>query len=181
MNDTYKGEGLSKIGLLHEFWKFRRFFLWRIHRLISNPDIAEDIFQEACLKFLGSAAIFEYPQAGTKYFCVTLKSLALQHLSKGRWLEYRSSLPEAICEPEREWERDILLDRVSEAIAKLPTKDQQLLDMYFTPNLRLQDKCKALHLPNSTMRHRAGKTIAKIRKMVAKGPNGSLRQSCFRT
>jgi RNA polymerase sigma factor (sigma-70 family) len=181
VSDTSKGEGLSKTDLLNDFLKFRPYFFGQIHKMISDHDTAEDIFQEACLKFLGSAAVFKYPQAGTKYFSLIIRSLALQHLQSGHRLEYRSSLPEAICEPEREWDRRILLDRVSEVIGRLPAKDQHLLDMYFTTNLRLQDKCKALHLPNSTMRHRAGKTIVKIRKMVAWESKDSLRRSSFRT
>jgi RNA polymerase sigma factor (sigma-70 family) len=165
--DTSKGGGLSKISILNEFCNFRHFFLKRIYRKIFSHETAEDIFQEACLKFLVSPAVFEYPQAATKYFCLILRSLILGHLSSGRWIEYRSDLPELVCEPQRAWERDILLDRVSEAIGTLPVKDQRLLTAYFGSNQRLKDKCKALHLPNSTMRYQVGKAIAKVRKMVA--------------
>jgi RNA polymerase sigma factor (sigma-70 family) len=181
VSDISEGEGLSKIGLLNDFLKFRPYFFGQIHRMISDHGTAEDIFQEACLRFLSSVAVFKYPQAGTKYFCLIIRSLALQHLHSGRWIEYRSQLPDAICEPQDAWERNMLLDSVSQAVSSLPDKDQDLLDIFFRPGLTLEDKCKALHLPNSTMRHRAGKTIAKIRKMVAKGSKNSLCQSSFRT
>jgi RNA polymerase sigma factor (sigma-70 family) len=173
MNETPQGEGLSKSGLLQEFWKFRRFFLWRIHRLISNPDTAEDIFQEACLKFLTSAAVFKHLQAGNKYFSLILRSLALQHLKSGRRIEYRLQLPEIVCEPQDSWEYNILLAQVSDAVATLPAKDQTLLNTYFRPGLTLDDKCKVLHLPNSTMRFQAKRTIAKVRKMVTEESKNS--------
>jgi RNA polymerase sigma factor (sigma-70 family) len=164
---TSKGGGLSKIGLLSEFWNFRRCFLWRIRRLIRNPAAAEDIFQEACLRFLSSPAVFKHPEAGTRYFCVTLRSLTMQHFKRARRLEYREELPELICDPQAVWDRNILLDRISQAIARLPAKDRDLLDMFFEPSLTLEDKCEALQLPNSTMRYQAKRTIAKVRKMVA--------------
>jgi RNA polymerase sigma factor (sigma-70 family) len=181
VSDTLKDEGLSKTDLLKDFLKFRPYFMGRIHHMISDQDTAEDIFQEACLKFLGSAAVFKYPQAGTKYFSLIVRSLALQHLQRSRRLEYRSQLPDMICEPQDAWERDMLLDCISQAVSILPTKDQDLLSMFFRPGLTLKDKSKALHLPNSTMRHRAGRTIAKIRKMVTKGSRNSIGQPSFRT
>jgi RNA polymerase sigma factor (sigma-70 family) len=168
MDEPSNGEGLSKISLLQEFWKFHRFFLWRIHRLISNPDTAEDIFQDACIKFLSSSAVFEFPQAGTKYFTLILRSLAMQRLKSDHRIEYRSRLPEVLCEPQGTWERGILLDRVSQAVETLPARDQILLDTYFRPGLTLDGKCKALDLPNSTMRFQAKRTIAKVRKMLLK-------------
>jgi RNA polymerase sigma factor (sigma-70 family) len=177
---TSKGGGLSKTNLLNEFCDYRRFFLMRIHRMISNHDTAEDIFQEACLRFLLSPAVFEYSQAGIKYFCLILRSLALGQMRKRRWIEYRSNLPEVVCEPESDWERGVLLDRISKAVVGLPANDRQLLSMYFTPDLRLQDKSKALNLPNSTMRYRAERAIAKVKKIVAREFRNSLFRSSLR-
>jgi RNA polymerase sigma factor (sigma-70 family) len=165
MNETVTGEGLSKSGLLEEFWKFRRLFLFRIRRLTPNPDTAEDIFQEACLKF---PSVFLHPQAGTKYFGKILRTVALQQLKKRRRLEYRENLPEIVCESQRDWERNDMLHLVEHAIADLPKREQRLLSVFFKPGLTLEDRCRVLRVPNSTMRYRANRTIANLRKIVAR-------------
>lgn len=168
MNETVTGEGLSKIGLLQEFWKFRRWFLFRIRRLTSNPDSAEDVFQEACLRFLSTQAVFSYPQAGTKYFGKILRSVALQQLKRRNRLEYRENLPEIVCESQEDWDWNEALCRLEHAIAALPQKEQRLLSVFFRPGLTLEDRCKVLRLPNSTMRYRANRTISNLRKRVAR-------------
>lgn len=172
-------EVLSKADLIDEFLKFRRFFLWRIKCLMPDQDTAEDIFQEACLKFLLLPAVFRFQQAGTKYFCLILQSLALSYLKKSRRIQYRSKLPEVVCEPKGDWDRGLLLERISQAVGTLPVKDRQLLKLYFAPGLKQSEKCKMLQLPSSTMTYQVGKAIAKVRKMVAGGANESLRRSSF--
>src|SRR5438093_13426104 len=67
VNDTSVGSALSKSDLVLEFWTFRPGFLNHISQRVSNG-CAEDIFQEACARFLASNAVFVYPQAGTRYF-----------------------------------------------------------------------------------------------------------------
>jgi RNA polymerase sigma factor (sigma-70 family) len=174
-----KGEALSKIDLLQEILPYRRYFLKRINRIILDRDFVEDIFQEACLKFLDSPAIFVHPRAAVKYFFLIVRSLALQHMRVGRWLHFCPNLPVVVHDPRTTWEADILQDCVSQAISSLPEKDQDLLAMLFRPGLTLEQKCQALHLPNSTMRYRAGKAIAKVREMVT--TDFGKQNPCFRT
>ena len=127
MKSTSEGESLSKSSLLCELWAYRSSFLRRIRRRIFSREIAEDIFQEACLKLMTSPAVFRYPQAGTKYFCRILHSLIIDHIKVAARVEYRNRLPEICCDPQAEWERRTLFRRTADAIRCLATKDQRLL------------------------------------------------------
>ena len=55
-NDTSAGDALSKSDLVLEFWAYHARFLGRILRMAPMNGCAEDIFQEACVKFLASHA-----------------------------------------------------------------------------------------------------------------------------
>jgi RNA polymerase sigma factor (sigma-70 family) len=167
VNNASIGEGLSKSGLLLEFCERRRQFLGRIRRRIYDLEIAEDIFQEACIKFMTSQAVFRYPQAGTNYFCRILENLIIEHIKRSGRLEYREHLPELVCEPEFEWDREMIMRSVHEAVGQLPADDQRLLAVYLDPGSgRLRDKCKILGLPNSTMRFQFHRIIGKLHGMV---------------
>jgi DNA-directed RNA polymerase specialized sigma24 family protein len=111
------GEVLSKPELLLEFWSYRRFFLMRIHRFISSHDTAEDIFQDACIRFLDSPAVFHHPQKGNRYFCRILHSLIVEHIARQKRVQYRETLPEICCDPRAQWNTKLLLDEVHGFIA----------------------------------------------------------------
>jgi RNA polymerase sigma factor (sigma-70 family) len=141
----------------------------RIRRWIFNQETAEDIFQEACLKFMSSGAVFVMPQAGTMYFCRILQNLIFEHAKRSARLEYRENLPEMVCDPQGGWERDMLLDQVAEAVRHLPADDQRLLADYLNAGHgSLKEIGKALHLPSSTMRYRRSRIIRRLRAMVEK-------------
>ena len=168
MKSTSEGEGLSKSDLILQIWAYRPWYMGRIRRWIFNQETAEDIFQDACLKFMSSGAVFVMPQAGTRYFCRILQNLIFEHAKRAARLEYRESLPELVCDPQGGWERDMLLDQVAEAVRHLPADDQRLLTVYLNPECgRLKDKCKILGLPNSTMRYQFKGILGKLRGVVA--------------
>ena len=125
--------GLSKSELVLEFWAFRHRFLGRIRRRVSNG-CAEDIFQDACVRFLASNAVFVYPQHGTRYFLKILRSLIADHFERGRRLEYRESVPEPSWDPWPKQEKQQLAERVWKAFGRLPSKDQHSLAAYFSPD-----------------------------------------------
>ncbi len=167
MKKTSTGEGLPKSDLLLQFWTYRRFFLWRIQRRIFCPETAEDIFQEACIRFVTSRAVFPHPKPATRYFCRAIDSLTLEHLKWAARLDYRAVLPELCCEPEAEWENGMLLKSVTDAVGNLTTREQQLLSVYLTPEFgRLRDKCRVLGLPYSTMRYQYGRLLSRLRTMI---------------
>ena len=163
MNDTNTsvGSGPSKTELVLEFWAFRPRFLARIRRRISNG-CAEDIFQEACAKFLASEAVFVYPQAGTRYFCRILRSLIADHFERAWRLEYREHVPEESWDPWSEAEERQLTERVSEAFGRLPTKDRHSLAAYFNPDAGGSGPGHS----RGNMRHRARNAVRKLRAMV---------------
>ena len=163
MNDenTSVGSGLSKPELVLEFWAFRSRFLGYIRQRVSNG-CAEDIFQEACVKFLASEAVFVYPQAGTRYFCRILRSLIADHFERAWRLEYRENVPEPSWDPWPEEEERQLTERVCEVFGRLPSKDQRSLAAHFGPNAAARTPGHS----RGNIRHRARVAVRKLRAMV---------------
>lgn len=167
MINASEDTGLSKSDLLLEFWKYHRQFLGRIRKRIFSADTAEDIFQEACVKFMTSGAVFPHPQTATSYFCRVLHSLIAEHIKRAARLEYRESLPEMICDPQVEWNRGLLLHRVREAVRQLPADDQRLLANYLNADYGdLKELRQVFRLPGSTMRYRISRIFRKLRTMI---------------
>lgn len=167
MINASEDAGLSKSDLLLEFWKYHRQFLGRIRKRIFSADTAEDIFQEACIKFMTSGAVFPHPQAGTNYFCRILQNLIIEHIKRLARLEYRESLPEMISDPQTGYERNMLLQSVYEAVRQLPADDQRLLAHYLNADYGdLKELRQELHLPGSTMRYRMSRIFRRLRTTV---------------
>ncbi len=71
---------VSKTSMLLEFWRYRAWFLGRICQKIFSREMAEDIFQEACLKFLCADVSFLYAQKANRYFCKIIDSLVVDQI-----------------------------------------------------------------------------------------------------
>jgi RNA polymerase sigma factor (sigma-70 family) len=167
MKKTSEGEGLSKSELVLQIWAYRPWYMGRIRRRIFSQETAEDIFQEACVKFMTSEAVFQRPQAGTKYFCRILQNLIFEQGRGAARLQYRESLPEMICDPQDEWNRGMLLRRVYNAVQQLPDRDQRLLEEYLDADYGdMKELCRALRIPGSTMRYRISRIFRELRAMV---------------
>jgi RNA polymerase sigma factor (sigma-70 family) len=167
MNKTSDGEGLSKSDLVVQIWAYRPWYMGRIRRWIFNQETAEDIFQEACLKFIASEAVFLHPQAGTRYFCRILQNLIFEQGKRVARLQYRKTLPERVCDPQEEWNREMLLNRVYEAVRQLPANEQRLLDDYINSGYGdLKELRQVFHLPGSTMRYRISRIFRRLRTMI---------------
>ncbi len=158
--------GLSKTELLLELWTYRSRFLRYVQSRICGLECAEDIFQEACLKFLASKAVFFYPQAGTRYFCRILRSLVADRMKQALRLQYRESLPEIPYDPWTEYEQLELVAVVRENCQRLPARDQNLLAAYLTAG----DGDGMHKLPRGTMRHRISRVLVKLRRMAGEPP-----------
>src|SRR5207247_10228359 len=109
---------LSNSALLIRLSSSRPCFLRYFSQRVSNG-CAEDIFQEACAKFLASNAVFVYPQAGTRYFLLILRSLIADHFKRPARLECSGSVPEASWDPWPAAEQRQLAERVYEAARQL--------------------------------------------------------------
>jgi DNA-directed RNA polymerase specialized sigma24 family protein len=161
-NHVVEGTGVSKSELLLQFWAYRRQFLGRIYCVVHNPAAIEDIFQEACLKLLNSKAVFPHPQAGTRYFCKILNSLAMEHLNRGMRLVYQNRLPDIALDPWANHDRQQLTERVCEHAHSLPLSDRVLLNAYLSP----RTAGKRPKIPPSTRHYRVSKVLRKLRTMI---------------
>ena len=159
--DTSIGSGLSKSELVIEFWAFRSRFLARIRRRTSHG-CAEDIFQDACVRFLASNAVFVHPQHGTRYFLEILRSLIADHFERAWRLEYRENVPEPSWNPWPEEEERQLTERVCEAFGRLPARERRAIAAYFNPDAAASGP----GLSRGNMRHRARNAVRKLRAMV---------------
>jgi RNA polymerase sigma factor (sigma-70 family) len=139
----------------------------RIRRWIFSPETADDIFQEACVKFMASGAVFKHPQACTKYFCRILRNLIFEQGKRAARLQYGENLPEMVCDPQEEWNRKMILDRVQKAVRQLPDRDQHLLQEYLNADYGdVKSLGRALRIPGSTMRYRVSRIFRELRAIV---------------
>jgi len=162
---------VSKTAALSEFWKFRNRFLGRICHQISDHDSAEDIFQDACARFLAADASFAWPQKATSYFCKIIHSLIVDERSRRRRIQYLDDMPELACVVKEDCDRGMLMDRVSRAVRRLPAKDRALLCVWLNPDVpRIKDKCSLLSLTSGNLRYRVGRILPRLRRLTKQLP-----------
>jgi DNA-directed RNA polymerase specialized sigma24 family protein len=144
-----------------EFWTFRPGFLRYISQRGSNG-CAEDIFQEACAKFLASNAVFVHPQPATRYFCRIIQSLIVDHFKRSARLQYGGSVSEPSWDPWPAAEERQLAELVHEAVGQLSEKDRRSLDAYFGADAAGGGSGHS----RRNMRYRARKAVRKLQTMV---------------
>ncbi|MDA2925666.1 sigma-70 family RNA polymerase sigma factor [Acidobacteria bacterium AH-259-G07] len=156
---------LSKSALVTEFWNGRKKFFGYIRRYIYDREEEQDIFQHACLKFLAAEALFDHPRVAESYFYHTLRTLSIDHIRKARRLIFPETLPDIPYNPQPDWDRRILMERVYKVSEQLSPKDRQVLEIYLDPDLRrLKDKCKAMNRSPGTVRYHIKKLVNHLRK-----------------
>ena len=157
---------VSKGDLVGQFYAQRRAFIGYAYRFTANWDAAEDVFQEACLKFLGMPASFPSFPFAAKYLYKTLFCIAVTRQKKQSRLIYSKRVPEMVCEPEPEWQKQIMIDRLCKVTARLSPRERQLLDIHTLPGYGVREKSKMMLLPLSTYRYRVDRVISKLRKLL---------------
>ncbi|MDA2938738.1 hypothetical protein MYX75_10815 [Acidobacteria bacterium AH-259-A15] len=169
---TSAGTGLCKSKLLLEFWTARPTFLGYIRRRSVNPENAEDIFQEACLKFLASEAVFDYPCAAKAYFYRIIHSLITDQRRRARRRKFVTPSTGPLSDPRCDWDNVLLMEQVSEIIQQyLSPRDQHFLSVYLDPDLvRLKDKCHMLNLSYGTGRYHFKRIAAELQRVMREKP-----------
>ena len=160
-------ERLSKNALINLFWSQRRGFLGYTNRFTRDHQKIEDIFQEACLRFLASKAIFYRREAAAKYIYKTIRSLIIDAYRKDRKLVFSDCLPEMIHEPEAQWQDRMVVGRVLKALQSLSPHERQLVAVHLSSDLPdLGRKSRFLNLPPSTYRYQVQRAFRCIRKLM---------------
>jgi RNA polymerase sigma factor (sigma-70 family) len=159
--------GLSKPELLLKFWSERRMFYGYMRRFIPREDARRDIFQEACVRFLASSAVFDCIEGAAKYFYIIIRSLSMENAKKAGRLSSYAEPPEVIFDPQEAWHRSMLIEEVREAVGSLSDGDRRILAAQFSPDLpSLRDKCKCLGLPSSTFRYQRARAVRKLQRLL---------------
>lgn len=159
---------MSKDELVGRFYAERRSILGHVWHLLPSRDKGDDIFQEACLKFLKAPATFNSIREAAGYFHKTIRSIAVDDLKRESRFVDRRRLPELVCEPEPEWQKQMITQRLRQAAAKLPRRDRVLLAIYMSESRRL---CRILNMPTSTYRYRVNKTMIRLRRLLTASSN----------
>ncbi len=159
---------MSKDELVGRFWAERRSILGHVWHLLPSGDRGEDIFQEACLKFLKAPATFNSIRQAAGYFHKTIRSIAVDDLKReSRFVDCQTP-PELVCEPEPEYGRQMIIQRLRQAAAKLPRRDRVLLAIYMSESRQL---CRILNMPTSTYRYRVNQAVARLRRLLMASSN----------
>jgi DNA-directed RNA polymerase specialized sigma24 family protein len=162
-------DALSKRALVVRFWDDRRSFVGYASRTVWDADLAQDIFQEACARFLASKATFFCYEASAKYFYRIIRSLVVDYHKRNRRLLFPGLLPEMVCEPETQWQEDLIIGKLCTATRRLSSDDQRIVAAYICPDLpNLRARSRAVDLPISTFRYQAQRALGRIRKLMNK-------------
>jgi RNA polymerase sigma factor (sigma-70 family) len=162
---------VSKAVVLSEFWNYRNRFLGRIRRFTADRDSAEDIFQDACVKFLRTDASFSCPEKATSYFCRIIRSLIADERSRRRRIQYLDDMPELAYVINEDCDRGMLIVRVFRAVRRLPARDRELLRVWLDPEVaRIKDKCSLLNFTCGNLRYRVNKIFSRLRRLTEQIP-----------
>lgn len=163
-------DALSKRALVVRFWNDRRSFVGYAGRILGNADLAQDIFQEACARFLACKARFYCYPASARYLYRTIRSLIADYHKKNRRLVFSGSLPEMVCEPEAQWHEQMLIGNLRRATRRLSSNDRKIVAAYISPDLpNLRARSQATDLPISTFRYQAQRALGRVRKLMNQG------------
>jgi RNA polymerase sigma factor (sigma-70 family) len=169
--------GLSKTALITRFWRERCAFIGFARRYVFDPGLAEDIFQEACLRFMRCGGRFRCYQAAASYVYRTIRTLIIDWSKQNRRLVFAGSLPEMVCEPEPEWNNRMLIEKLHEATRKLSPYDRRILSIeYFSDLPDLQTKSSCMELPISTFRYQSQRAVHRIRKLMNSKPHLAMKR-----
>ncbi len=153
--------------MLAQFWSERPQIFGFVRRYVYSREEREDIFQEACLRFLASQAAFGSMQAAAKYFYKTIRTLIVSHIRQAVRLEFPGTLTEVSYDPHSECENQMLIDRVCEEVANLPHGDRSVFAAQLDADLpSLKDKAETLNLSVRAFRYRRTVTIGKLQRVL---------------
>jgi RNA polymerase sigma factor (sigma-70 family) len=171
VNEQDDQVALSKNDLVQRFYAERYVFLRYIHRFAFKRDVAEEVFQEACLRFLTSPASFQSFPFAASYLYRIIFSIAIALQQRQKRILFIRDPPELVCEAEPQWHQELIIEKLDKAIGCLSLRERQLLDVYLSPQLKCRQKSKLLNLPPSTYVYQIGRVIAKLRKHIIKPIN----------
>lgn len=157
---------VPKAELVDRFWSQRSAILGYIHNFVFNQDEMEDIFQEACLKFLRSPGKFRAFPPAARYLYRIIFTTIISRRRKDRRLLITDRLPEMICEPEPQWLRDLMIQKLRTVVGELSSRDRQLLDVHMIPESRIRECSEMAGLPTYTYRYQLKGVISKLRKRM---------------
>lgn len=168
MNESTNQIALPKNEIIERAFSQANAFIGHAVNLTRDPDIAQDCFQEACLKFLTMPATFRAFPPAARYICKSIFSIAVDYMRKQSRFDFTDCLPEMICEPEIQWQKGMLLEKLREATDDLSIRECRLLTIYNLPGLKLREKSRLMKLPVSTYRYQVSKVISKLRTQLTK-------------
>lgn len=159
--------GPSKAALVTQFWRERQTLIGFARKYVYDPDIGEEVFQEGCLRFLRSDTRFKDYLPAAAYLYKIMKSVIIDRHKKNRRLVFPGTLPEMVCEPEPEWHKQLLLEKIERASCLLSGYDRQLIgDCVSSDFSSLKSQSRAYGLPMSTYRYQTQKAFKRLRKLI---------------
>lgn len=190
------GFALEEIEALHpateKIWDNRKMFLSSIAQQVPNQD-AEDIFHQALLRFLRAKPRLDPndPEAPLKYMWSIVRSIVLDRYTtsikgekEGRVTTVgRKPRPQIEVQmppmsgqegavdfpaPYKEPEHEMMLSWLSDKMELLTPEERRTLDLYLDEE-GMREASRTSGVPYSTLRHRAGKVVEKLRRMAKPG------------
>lgn len=122
---------LAEAGDLRELYATHHRDLLRwVHRLTGDPDLAEDVAQEALIRLVETGG-GERPRSARAWLFRVAMNLVRDHARRQDTVRRLTPVPDTVSTdtPERDLDRAETIRQVQEALAKIPPRDRELLIM----------------------------------------------------
>jgi len=141
-----------------------------IMSLIKDKRSTQDLVADVFLQLWKRRDRMESIQHLEGYLYILARNRAIDHLRKNekinRLIEFDNLISKPYEEIDQEMIRKEILEAISNAMKKLPLKDQQLLDLYFTQNKTKKEIAKILDIPISIVYDRFNGLMKKLRNIL---------------
>lgn len=143
-----------------------------IYRLVTNPDVAEDLLENTFIKMIRSLDKYQERYKFKQWLFSIANSVTIDYLRKRRkeflvdpiedWMELPDDSPSTQVMLEKEELKNIIEDKVN----KLPPKQKQVFIMRQETNLTFREIAEILGCPISTVLSRMHNAVVNLRRSL---------------
>lgn len=158
---------LSKKKLSKAFTKWNKDFFGYVYLRIKNREIAEEIVQEVFMKAWRSKDTFQKEKSSLKnwLFKITINTLNDHYKKNKQTLPLNEKIRDEKSKLSEKTENSLLVEKLSQAIKSLSSREQQLVILRYKNDLKIKDIAGILDLEESATKvaiHRARKKLGNL-------------------
>ena len=160
-------EGASVLPLEYDEWlrELRRY----VHRLTGDPDMSEDVAQEAVLRFVRASG--ESPVRSPRAWLYRAATNIVRDQARHEAMQRRRPIPvdtEVVPSPEQEMERSEVIREVRDALDRIPARDRELLILRQS-GFRYREIAEVIGVKTESVPVLAARALERFRRAYVEG------------